>query len=221
AGGAGYTSPVKMTVGQATFYLSHLGKSGGLVGIEANTGKLLFRYTKVSNGTANIPTPIVKDDLIFVSTGYGDGGSALLQVSESQGEVKIEEKKRYASGELQNHHGGMLLVGEHIYMGRGHNNGIPTCVNMTTAEITWQEDRSPAKGSGSAAAIAYDDRILMRYENGIVALFVATPKEFQLISHFAEKERSGEPCWAHPALAQGQLFLRDQDKLRIYSMKAK
>ena len=221
AGGAGYASPVRMKVGDTSLYLSLLGKSGGIVGVETETGKLLFRYTKVSNGTANIPTPLVQGDLVFTSTGYGDGGSALLKLNASSDGVTVEEKKRYTSGELQNHHGGMILIGDNIFLGRGHNNGMPTCVAMKSAEIVWEESKSPAGGSGSAAIAAADGMLYFRYENGKVALIKADPKEFQLVSSFTEKERSGQPTWAHPALANGKLYLRDQDKLRVYDVKAK
>ena len=62
-------------------YITLFGKSGGVVAVHADTGKLLWQYTKVCNGTANIPTVIVRDDLVWCSTGYGDGGSALLKMN--------------------------------------------------------------------------------------------------------------------------------------------
>jgi outer membrane protein assembly factor BamB len=219
ADGAGYASPVKGTLGGIPYYLTLLGKAGGLVAVHADTGKLLFRYTKVSNGTANIPTPIIKGDLVFTSTGYGDGGSALLKLTAADGGISAAEVKRYASGELQNHHGGMILVGEHLFLGRGHNNGLPTCVTFDSAEIAWQEDRNPGGGSGSAAVAYADGMLIFRYENGRVALVAADPKEFKLLASFAEKDRSGDPAWAHPTVANGKLYLRDQDKLRVYKIK--
>jgi hypothetical protein len=135
--------------------------------------------------------------------------------------VKFEEKKRYRSNELQNHHGGMILVGDHLYLGRGHNDGKPTCVEFATAEIAWDEARSPAGGSGSAAVAYADGMLYFRYENGKLALIAADPKEFRLAGSFGEPERSGQPTWAHPVIANGKLYLRDQDRLRVYDVKAK
>jgi outer membrane protein assembly factor BamB len=221
SGGAGYASPVKMKVGDVPLYLTLLGKSGGILGVHADTGKLLFRYTKVSNGTANIPTPVVKGDLVFVSTGYGDGGSALLKLTAEGGAVSVEEKKRYASGELQNHHGGMILVGDHLYLGRGHNDGKPTCVEFTSADIAWEQNRSPAGGGGSAAVAYADGMLYFRYENGVMAMISADPTGFKLAASFEEPERSGAETWAHPVIANGKLYLRDQDRLRVYDVKAK
>src|SRR5439155_24854305 len=134
-GGAGYASPIKAEVGGVPMYITLLGKSGGVVAVHADTGKLLWRYNKISNGTANIPTVVVRGDLVWCSTGYGDGGSALLRVKPSQDGATVEEVKRYSSGELQNHHGGMVLVGDYLYFGHGHNEGYPACVEFKTGEI--------------------------------------------------------------------------------------
>ena len=73
--------PVKARVGDVSMYITVMGKSGGVVAVNADTGKLLWQYTKICNGTANIPTVIARDDLVWCSTGYSDGGSALLKMT--------------------------------------------------------------------------------------------------------------------------------------------
>ena len=141
AGGAGYASPIKATVGEVPMYVTLLGKSGGVVAVHADTGKLLWRYTRISNGTANIPTVVARDDLVWCSTGYGDGGSALLKMkANGKDAVSVTEVKRYRSDELQNHHGGMILVGDYVYFGNAHNAGHPACVEFKTGEIKWKEN---------------------------------------------------------------------------------
>ena len=68
----------------------------------------------------------VKGDLVFGSSGYGDGGSALLRISSAgRGRVRMEEVYYKRNNEVQNHHGGMVLIGDHIYMGHGNNTGLP------------------------------------------------------------------------------------------------
>src|SRR5262249_14422775 len=71
AAGAGYSSAVAAEVGGVRMYLNWLGRS--LVGVNAKDGKLLWQYKQNANGTANIPTPIVRDDIVFCSTGYQKG----------------------------------------------------------------------------------------------------------------------------------------------------
>jgi outer membrane protein assembly factor BamB len=221
AGGAGYASPIKATVGGVPMYITLLGKGGGVVAVHADTGKLLWQYTKVSNDTANIPTVVTRDDLVWCSTGYGDGGSALLKMkADGKDTVSAAEVKRYDS-ELQNHHGGMVLVGDHVYFGNAHGSGHPACVEFKTGEIKWLENRGAVGGGGSAAVVAADGMLYFRYQNGVVALIEANPKEFKVAASFREADRSGRECWAHPVIANGKLYLRDQDKIVCYNLKAK
>ncbi|MCA9262160.1 MAG: PQQ-binding-like beta-propeller repeat protein, partial [Planctomycetales bacterium] len=80
-GGAGYSSPVKTLAAGVPQYVTVLGNQGGAVGVRASDGKLLWRHSRVAGRVANIPTPIVRDDLVFYSTGYDDGGCALLKLT--------------------------------------------------------------------------------------------------------------------------------------------
>jgi outer membrane protein assembly factor BamB len=218
-GGAGYASPIKTKVGGIPMYITLLGKSGGVVAVHAETGKLLWQYTKINNGTANIPTIVTRDDLVWCSTGYGDGGSALLKMKADGKKVTITEVKRYGSNELQNHHGGMILVGDYIYFGNAHNSGHPACVEFKTGLIKWKEAKGAAGGNGSAAVVYADGMVYFRYQNGVMALIEANSEELKVAASFKEPEKSGRECWAHPVIANGKLYLRDQDKLFCYDVK--
>jgi outer membrane protein assembly factor BamB len=218
-GGAGYSSVVKATINKVDMYITLLGKSGGVVGIDAKTGKLLWQYTRIMNGTANIPTVVVKDDLIWCSTGYRDGGSALLKIESSSEGFKPNELKYYNADELQNHHGGMVLVGDYVFMGNRHNNGHPACVELKTGNIKWKENQGAAGGAGSGCVVAVDGLLIFRYQNGKVALVKANPEKFEVTGSFTIPEASGKPSWQHPVVANGKLYLRDQDKLHCYSVK--
>ena len=207
-GAGGYCSAVKTEVGGVPMYVTLLGKDGGVVGVHAKTGQVLWQYTKMMNGTANIPSPVVKDDLVFASTGYGDGGAALLKLVPKGGDaISVEELKYYKSGELQNHHGGMVLVGDFIYMGSQHNSGFPACVELKTGDIAWKQGKPVAGGGGSAAVAAADGMIYFRYQNGLMALVKADPAEFVPVSSFKLPAQSGKPSWPHPTIANGRLFI--------------
>jgi outer membrane protein assembly factor BamB len=216
----GYSSPIKAAIDGVEMYINLLGQSGGVVGIEAKTGKLLWRYTRIMNPTANIPTVVVRGNRVFCSTGYGDGGSALLEIAKSGNEFEAKELKYHSAKQLQNHHGGMVLVGDHLYLGRGHNNGLPTCVEFKTGEIAWAEDSGAGKGSGSGCVTYADGMIYFRYQNGVVALVKATSSGFELNGRFEIPQPSGKPSWPHPVIANGKLYLRDQDKLHCYDVNA-
>jgi outer membrane protein assembly factor BamB len=220
-GASGYSSPVKATIHGVEMYINLLGKSGGVVGVDAKTGKFLWQYARIMNGTANIPTVVVRGNHIFCSTGYSDGGSALIELTKSGNEFKVDEIVYHEAKKLQNHHGGMVLVGDHLYLGRGHNNGLPTCVDFKSGNIVWAEDSGAGRGNGSGCVTSADGMLYFRYQNGVVALVKATSSGFELNGRFEIPQPSGKPSWPHPVIANGKLHLRDQDKLHCYDIGAK
>lgn len=213
-GGAGYASIVIGNCGGVKQYITLTGN--GVIGVDAKTGELLWEYDRVANGTASIPTPIVKDDYVFCSSGYGDGGTALLKISKQGKGLSAEEVWWRDADKLQNHHGGMILLGDYVYMGHGHNQGFPVCVDFKTGKAKWGPDRGPGAES---AAIAYaDGNFYFRYQDGTMALIEASPKAYKLKGKFKLATHNGE-SWPHPVIAGGKLYLRDQDDLLCYDIK--
>ena len=72
--GAAYSSIVISTGAGVRQYVQLMGR--GLIGVRAEDGKFLWGYDRVANKTANIPTPIVKGDYVFASTGYQTGSAS-------------------------------------------------------------------------------------------------------------------------------------------------
>jgi outer membrane protein assembly factor BamB len=198
-------------------YVTVMGKSGGAVGVRASDGKLLWRDARVAGKVANIPTPIVRGDYVFYSTGYDDGGSAVIKIVPRGDELTVEDAWHKAANELRNHHGGVVLVGDYLYGGHGQNQGIPFCVNFMTGESKWSKKRGP--GERSAAVTYADGRLYFRYENAVMALIDTDPSECRVVSTFEIPEGS-TPSWAHPVVAGGRLYLRDKDRLLCYDVKA-
>jgi outer membrane protein assembly factor BamB len=211
--GAGYSSIVISKAGPVKQYVQLVGR--GVIGVHAGDGSFLWGYDRIANGTANVPTPVVHGDLVFCSSGYGDGGSALLRMKVTGNKVGPEEVYYRSASELQNHHGGMVQVGDYIYFGHGHNRGLPICVELATGKVMWGPVRGA--GSGSAAVAFADGHLYFRYENGLMALIEATPEAYRLKGTFTIASRNGK-SWPHPAIADGKLYLRDQDVLHCYSL---
>ncbi len=214
--GAGYSSIVISQGAGVKQYIQLVGR--GLIGVEADSGQLLWRYDRIANGVANIPTAIVSGDDVFCSTGY-QTGAALLKLSRSGRGVQFQEQYFLDAGTLQNHHGGMVLLDGHIYCGHKHNEGFPICVEMKTGRVKWGGDQRGA-GSGSAAVLYADGNLYFRYQNGIMALIEATPERYNLKSSFKLASVRAE-SWPHPVIADGKLLLRDQEVLMCYDVKAK
>lgn len=214
--GAGYSSIVVSQGAGVKQYVQLVGR--GLIGVEADSGQLLWRYDRIANGTANIPTAIVSGDFVFCSTGYGTG-AALLKLTRSGRGIQAQEQYFLDANTLQNHHGGMVLVDGYIYCGHKHNEGFPICVELKTGRVQWGGDqRGP--GSGSAAVLYADGHLYFRYQNGTMALIEATPERYHLKSSFKLASVRAE-SWPHPVIANGQLLLRDQEVLMCYELKEK
>jgi outer membrane protein assembly factor BamB len=212
--GAGYSSIVISEAAGVKQYVQTIGR--GTIGVAAADGKFLWGYNRIANGTANIPTPIVDGDYVFCSTGYGTGAALLKLVRDGAG-VTAEEQYFLSGNDLQNHHGGMVLVDGYIYGGHGNNNGLPFCVEMKSGKILWK-NRGP--GSGSAAVVYADGRLYFRYENGVMALIEANPDSYQEKGNFKIPNVS-HPSWAHPVVLGGRLYLREWDQLYCYRIDGK
>ena len=213
--GAGYSSVVISHAAGVKQYIQLTGR--GVISVAADDGRHLWSYNRIANGTANIPTPIIKDDYVFCSTGYGTG-AALLKVQSEGGKLSAEEVYFLDSKTMQNHHGGMILLGDHIYCGHGHNKGFPLCVELATGKVAWDGGRGP--GSGSAAILLADGNLYFRYEDGTMALIEATPEEYRLKGEFKLATNNGK-SWPHPVVVDGLMYLRDQGTLLCYDVRQK
>lgn len=208
---AGYSSVVVAQVGGIRHYVQLT--AGGVVGVNARDGKLLWRNDRLGNNTANIPSPIVLGDRVFCAAGYGKGAT-LLKLTAAGGSVRATEV--YYKPELTNKHGGLVSVGGYVY-GDRDDSGKPFCAEVSTGKVVWRkEDRGP--GRGSAAVTYADGNLYFRYDNGFMALVPANPRGYREVSSF-KIPGSGASSWAHPVVVGGKLYLREQDTLWCYNVK--
>jgi outer membrane protein assembly factor BamB len=203
---AGYSSPIVADVQGVRTIMTLTGEAG--VGVRASDGKLMWRYERVANDTANITTPIFHENKVFYSSSYGVGG-ALLNLRVEGGEVRAQEA--YFTREMQNHHGGIVLVNGYLY---GFNNAILTCLEFATGKVMWRH-RSVGKGS-----LAYaDGHLYLLSEDNVVGLAEATPMGYREKGRFTIADQ-GWPSWAHPVVSGGRLYVRNQGILTAYNIAA-
>ena len=141
-----------------------------------------------------------------------------MEIHKDGDTLRAEEKYFLDARTMQNHHGGMILLGDHVYCGHGHNKGFPLCIELKTGKVAWRGGRGP--GSGSAAIAYADGHLYFRYQDATMALIEAQPNSYQLKGKFkiASKHRES---WPHPVIAGGRLYLRDQHQLHCYDIKQK
>ena len=204
---AGYSSAVAADIAGIRQYIVLTGN--GVLGLRAGDGGILWRYDEISNRTANVATPIVKGDSVFVSTDYGTG-CALLKIEAAGAGIRASEV--YFNRDMRNHYGTSVLVGEYLY---GFSSSILTCMNFSTGKVAWK-DRSVGKGQ-----VAYaDGKLYIFSEDGVVGLAEATPEAYREISRF-EIEHGNVRTWTQPVIANGKLYLRDQDTLSCYNIQSR
>ncbi len=204
---AGYSSAVAADIDGVRQYVFLTGE--GAVGVLAENGELLWRYSPVSNSTANIATPVVRDNFVFVSSDYGTG-CALLRLEKDGGSIAASEV--YFNRDMRNHYSSSVLIDGHLY---GFSSRILTAMNFETGNVAWR-DRSVGKGQ----VIYADGRLYILGEEGVVGLVDPNPSEYREISRF-ELGRGDYPTWTLPVIADGRLYLRDQNRLYAYNVKAR
>ncbi len=205
--GAGYSSPIAADVGGVRTIMNFTSRAA--VGVRASDGKLMWSHNSPANGTANCTTPVFADNKVFFTSGYGTG-AALLGLNAQNGEVKAQEL--YFTKDMQNHHGGVVLVNGYVY---GFSGSALTCIEFATGKKRWA-DRSVGKGS-----LAYADGMLyLLSENHVVGLAEATPNGYAEKGRFQIADQ-GWPSWAHPVVIGGRLYIRNQGTLTSYNVKAR
>ena len=210
--GAEYASAIVAEVGGKRQYIQFMKR--GVVSVAADDGAFLWRYNAPANGTANCSTPLFHDGCVFAASGYGRGGG-LVRISGEGTSFKADEVY-FKKNDMQNHHGGMVRVGEYVY---GSNEGRLTCLDWKTGKKMWDSDK-PGKGSITYA----DGRLYYRNEGGPGAVFLieATPEKYVEHGKLSKQpERSNKNSWPHPVIANGKLYLRDQATLLCYDIKEK
>jgi outer membrane protein assembly factor BamB len=192
-----------------------------LIGVAATDGKFLWRYDKPANGMGlNCSTPLYHNGMVFAASAYGAGGGLVKLSKDANGGVKAEEV--YATRKMQNHHGGMILLDGCLYGANGGNEGgFLICLDFKTGNVLW-DGRDDAEKRAPKGSLAYaGGRLYYRTEKGTVLLIEPSPKEYIERGRFEQPDRTRLPAWAHPVIANGRLYVRDQDVLFCYDVKAK
>jgi len=216
--GAAYASAIAFDFEGQRQYVQLTAKA--LIGVAASDGKFLWKYDRPANRMGiNCTTPIYHDGMVFAASAYNAGGGAVRLGKKANGDITAEEV--WFSRQMENHHGGVLIIDGAVYGANGGNGGgYITCLDFKTGEVLWNEaDREKRRLRKGSVAFA-DGRIYYRTEQGAVVLVEPSRKEYLERGRFEQPNRSESPAWAHPVIANGKLYIRDQDLLLCYDIKA-
>lgn len=211
---APYSSTLKADLGGIHQYVQAI--NSGFVGIAAADGKKLWEYRRVPGyDDVVIGTPIIHGDTVFCSVGFGQGCD-LVRVQLAPG--GFQANAVYSNESIQNRDGGMVLVEGNLY-GYSENRGW-ICAELATGKILWSEKERFGRGSITYA----DGRLYCCAEKGAaVALIEASPKGFNevgrlLLPQESTLRRQSGGMWTHPVIANGRLYLRDQEFLYCFDI---
>ena len=201
---AEYASIMIVKNGAQKQYVQFLRK--GVIGVDARTGKFLWRYAKTVDVGANILTPVISGNKVFTS-GSRTGGAVIEVLPDADGS-KFNEV--YFNKSITPSIGGAVLVDGHLYCTTSQ---ALICVEFATGKVKWSE-----RSVGSASICLADGRLYVRGFAGELALVVPSPESYQEKGRFKQPERSKIQAWPHPVVANGGLYIRDQEVLLCYDV---
>ena len=214
---AEHTSLLPATIEGVKQYIVFTMESVAGVGTD---GKVLWRVARKGD-VAICTTPLYKDGIVLVGSSYNTGRTTAIKVSGSAGVLKAET---LYETDFANHHGGMVIVGDHVYgtadrkKGQDRGNADLKCMELKTGKIVWQ---NPSVGKGS---ISYADGHLYLHaekpKEGMVALVEASPEGYKEKGRFSQPDPIGKYAWAYPVVANGRLYIRDGKGLSAYALKS-
>lgn len=214
---AAYTSPMLAEFGGVRQYVALT--NWGMFGVAAQDGKLLWNYRRQpAFGTEVVNSPIIHGEFVYTTVGAGQGCD-LLRITRTGDAFSAESV--YTNKNMTNHHGNVVLIGGHIY-GFSEGKGW-MCQTLETGEAVWTDKSKLRAGSLTSAE---GQIYCFSEENGTAVLLEATKSgwnesgRFKLPELATSRKPSGR-IWTPPVISGGRLFLRDQELLYCYDVRAR
>ena len=191
--------------------------SGGVAGISAETGEILWTSDEWTVNMANVPSPIpVGDGRVFLCGGYGSG-SMMIRIVREGDRFIVEELFRLKPQVFASEQQTPILYGEHIYGVR--DNGELVCLDLD-GNVVWTSGRSNRFGrKGRGPTMIADGMLLILTTEGTLSLIDPSPEGFRKLDE-AQVLFGGE-AWGPMAITGGKLLLRDLTRMICLDMRAR
>lgn len=179
----------------------------GLIGVNLQTGELLWRIPLTTTHGRHVTTPIIDGNIVMVAS--KENSLMGVELTAEPGTAKWKAAIKWQTKDHLVNFSSPVAVGGYVY-GLGPNKNL-FCVETKTGKPMWSEEGFTLKPAENAhlAIIVLGENLLILTETGELVLVAANPKEFKELGR-AQVCRSN---WCNPAYADGKLFLRDDREL--------
>lgn len=206
---AGYASPILAEYKGLRMILTLTLKA--MIGVEADSGKLLWRVKHLSYADENVLQPIYQAGHVFVSTVAAGSRKWRINVEGKTASVKEVWKSR----QMDNHHGGVVLLNGHLYGSScSFNRNKWICLNWRSGKTQYV-----AGGVGKGSLTVADGMLFILGERGSMGLVLPSPKAHTVVSRFELPKGGKGLWWAHPVVCDGRLYVRHGEFLYAYEVR--
>ena len=206
-----YCSPDVFELGDRRLIVTMTAKV--VAGLDAETGKVLWTHEHETDYDIHAVTPVFADGMLYYTAGYKSGGGMLQLSADGSSATPVWTDKT-----LDCQHHGVVLLDGYIY-GTGHGSSRDLiCLELKSGKVMWTSEKAIRQG-----VVIYADGMLYVYEGpkeGVVSLVKATPKGFERTGSFTVTQGT-DKHWAHPAIANGMLYVRHGNALIAYNIAAR
>jgi len=178
--------------------------SDGVIGLDAQSGKLLWRTAVKTSYSRHVATPVAGNDMVVVSS--HEAGLLGFRISPAGTGMKAEQV--WVRKDLAINFSSPVLVGQYLY-GLGPKKKL-FCLDVNTGKETWTKTSVLASPAAFVSLLVMRDNLFVLGDSGQAYLVATDPQEYRVIS-------STKVCgknWCNPAYVDGKLLTRDHECLR-------
>ena len=206
--GPGYASPVVAELAGARQVVTLTDKS--VVGLAADTGKLLWKMPFTDEWNENIVTPVVTGRNTLVVSGVRQGTKAIEVTKGAEG---FAAKQLWHNPQVAMYMSSPVLDGDHLYGMSSLRKGQYFCLDAKTGALLWTTE---GREGNQAAFVSAGNLLLILTADGNLVVAGKSPKGFEKLAQYAVADSA---TYAHPAVVGKQILIKDEAALSLWSVE--
>jgi outer membrane protein assembly factor BamB len=187
--------------------------SGGVAGVSAEDGKLLWETDQWNTRTDSAPSPVLIGEGRLFLSGFYNAGAIIIQLEKENGVFQPRIVTRLKQREFGSRQQTPIFYQDYIYGVRPDKRLV--CLDRD-GNIVWE---SGADKFGWGPYLIADGLIYVMDDDGVLTIVEATSREYRNLCQY--KVLSGKESWGPMALVSGRLLVRDMETLACLDISAK